>query len=233
MKLIKTMENEIVKICKVHGELNISNFYINYRKDKKTFRYRCKICCKIYANKNRERYNELSNNYRFNNKIKVRENEKKSYIKNREKILIRNRIRREKNKHIINEKKRLEIKELSDSYLRKLFVGSSKILKSINAPYEFIKTKRIYLKLKRKLKEIKGNENNNVEELREFISRDLERVSSGEITPAVANASANLSGKILQSVKLELEYNHAAGLSPNISFLGGIVNKTNKLIEKK
>lgn len=69
---------------------------------------------------------------------------------------------------------------------------------------------------------------NNVEELRAFLARDLERVSTGEINPAVANASANLSGKILQSVKLELEYNSAIGASPNISFLG----KINKKIEK-
>lgn len=74
---------------------------------------------------------------------------------------------------------------------------------------------------------------NNVEELREFLSRDLERVSNGDITPAVANASANLSGKILQSVKLELEYNAAVGAQPNINFLGNITKKLNKLSHDK
>jgi|GEM_PF-3965100 len=70
---------------------------------------------------------------------------------------------------------------------------------------------------------------NNVEELRSFLSEELLRVSQGEITPAVANASANLSGKILQSVKLELEYNAAVGSSPNIGFLGRLNKKVEKI----
>lgn len=74
---------------------------------------------------------------------------------------------------------------------------------------------------------------NNVEELRAFMAADLERVSSGDITPAVANASANLSGKILQSVKLELEYNALVGHTPNIKFLGNLVKKIDKFIEDK
>lgn len=69
----------------------------------------------------------------------------------------------------------------------------------------------------------------NVEELRDFLAADLERVSNGDITPAVANASANLSGKILQSVKLELEYNAAVGAQPNISFLGNIEKRIKKI----
>lgn len=70
---------------------------------------------------------------------------------------------------------------------------------------------------------------NNVEELRAFLAKDLQRVSEGDITPAVANASANLSGKILQSVKLELEYNSFLGAHPNISFLGKIERNIKKL----
>jgi hypothetical protein len=61
---------------------------------------------------------------------------------------------------------------------------------------------------------------NNVEELRDFIAKELERVSQGDITPASANASANLAGKMLQSVKMELEYNKMVGANPNIGFLG-------------
>jgi hypothetical protein len=70
----------------------------------------------------------------------------------------------------------------------------------------------------------------NVEELREFLSSELERVSKGEITPAGANASANLAGKVLSSVKMELEYNKMAGLTPNIGFLKGLTRNTNKLL---
>ena len=72
-----------------------------------------------------------------------------------------------------------------------------------------------------------------VEELRTFLSRELERVSSGEITPAAANASANLTGKILSSVKLELEYNKMAGKNPDIAFLGKLLNNNLKKIEEK
>lgn len=72
----------------------------------------------------------------------------------------------------------------------------------------------------------------NVEELREFLSKELVRVSTGEITPATANASANLAGKVLSSVKMELEYNRMAGASPNIAFLKGI-NSIQKKIESK
>jgi hypothetical protein len=72
-----------------------------------------------------------------------------------------------------------------------------------------------------------------VEELRTFLSKELERVSSGEITPAAANASANLTGKILSSVKLELEYNKMAGKNPDIAFLGKLLNNNLKKIEGK
>jgi len=71
----------------------------------------------------------------------------------------------------------------------------------------------------------------NVEELRSFLSRELERVSSGEITPAAANASANLTGKILSSVKLELEYNKMAGKNPEIAFLGKTINEKLRKLE--
>lgn len=70
---------------------------------------------------------------------------------------------------------------------------------------------------------------NTVEELRDFMAKDLERVSKGETTPATANAAANLCGKILQSVKLELEYNKAIGGQPNISFLGSLNKKVKEI----
>lgn len=66
---------------------------------------------------------------------------------------------------------------------------------------------------------------NNVDELRNYLSNELERVSSGQTTPAAANASANLAGKILSSVKMELEYNKMVGASPQIGFLKGFTKK--------
>lgn len=69
-----------------------------------------------------------------------------------------------------------------------------------------------------------------VEELRDFLSIEMERLKNGETTPANANASANLSGKILSSVKMELEYNKMVGTSPNIVFLSSDKQKS---LEKK
>lgn len=72
----------------------------------------------------------------------------------------------------------------------------------------------------------------NVEELRDYLASELERVSAGEITPATANASANLAGKILSSVKMELEYNRMSGSSPDIGFLKGLDNKMKRINNK-
>jgi len=69
----------------------------------------------------------------------------------------------------------------------------------------------------------------NVEELRKFLANEMERSASGNITPASANASANLAGKIISSVKLEIEYNKMAGATPNIGFLKGLTNNVKKL----
>jgi hypothetical protein len=74
---------------------------------------------------------------------------------------------------------------------------------------------------------------NNVEELRDFLSQELDRVREGKSTPASANASANLAGKILSSVKMELEYNKMAGATPNIGFLGKSKIDQLKKLEQK
>lgn len=57
-------------------------------------------------------------------------------------------------------------------------------------------------------------------DLRSFLAEQLERVASGELTPAHANASANLAGKVLSTVKMELDYCKQAGSTPVIPFLG-------------
>lgn len=68
-----------------------------------------------------------------------------------------------------------------------------------------------------------------MDELREFISKEMEKSANGEITPAAANASANLAGKMISSVKVELEYNKLVGASPSIKFL----NKNKLLTENR
>ena len=59
----------------------------------------------------------------------------------------------------------------------------------------------------------------NLSELRIFLAEELKRTAAKETTPAAANASANLAGKILSSVKLELEYNKMVGTTPNIPYI--------------
>lgn len=74
---------------------------------------------------------------------------------------------------------------------------------------------------------------NNVEELRSFLASELERVSAGTVTPASANASANLAGKMLSSVKMELEYNKMVGVTPQIGFLKGFSKKVESISHDK
>ncbi len=66
---------------------------------------------------------------------------------------------------------------------------------------------------------------NTVEELRNFMSEELERLRNKESTPASANAAANIAGKVMSSVKMELEYNKMVGASPSIPFLSKISQK--------
>jgi hypothetical protein len=66
---------------------------------------------------------------------------------------------------------------------------------------------------------------NNVEELRAFMAEELQRLRNKESTPASANAAANIAGKIMNSVKMELEYNKMVGASPSIKFLKKLLPK--------
>lgn len=59
----------------------------------------------------------------------------------------------------------------------------------------------------------------NIHELRASLSRTLEKVSNGELTPAAANAAANVSGKVLATIKMELDFSKASGYTPSIDFL--------------
>lgn len=66
---------------------------------------------------------------------------------------------------------------------------------------------------------------NNIEQLRDFLANELERVSKAEITPAIANSQANIAGKMISSVKMQLEYSKMTGRNQEISFLDKISNK--------
>lgn len=60
---------------------------------------------------------------------------------------------------------------------------------------------------------------NNTIDLRNHLANVLEQVASGKITPAAANAAANVAGKVLSTVKMELDFSKVTGAQPSIDFL--------------
>lgn len=58
-----------------------------------------------------------------------------------------------------------------------------------------------------------------VTDLREILADEIKKLRAGETTPANVNAVTNASGKILSSVKLEIEYSKLLGQVPIIDFI--------------
>lgn len=67
-----------------------------------------------------------------------------------------------------------------------------------------------------------------VEDVRNSLAAEFQKLVTKESTPAIANAASNLAGKIFNSIKLELEYNRMIGTTPHIDFI-----KTQKVEPKK
>lgn len=55
-------------------------------------------------------------------------------------------------------------------------------------------------------------------DLREQLAQEFSKSSNGESTPSVANACANLAGKMMSSLKIEIEYCKMRGEKPEIKF---------------
>jgi len=167
--------DEIVKVCKKHGHLNISHCLI--RKNKY---FVCKSCekerGKIYREKNREKIKKYEKKYAISYKQKNSHNQRKYREKNREIINSKSRDRYYRNiqysrkikcksankAYAKNPEKYKNIQKwhrenLSDSYIKSQIMHSTKI-KKIYIPENFIEVKRIHIKLKRKIRElINGN----------------------------------------------------------------------------
>lgn len=58
-----------------------------------------------------------------------------------------------------------------------------------------------------------------INDLRDILADEIKNLRGGNTTPANVNAVTNATGKILQTVKLELEYNKLIGQTPDISFI--------------
>lgn len=59
----------------------------------------------------------------------------------------------------------------------------------------------------------------NIHDIRNILAEQIQGLRAGETVPATANAITNAVGKILSSVKLEMEYSKLSGTQPNIGFL--------------
>lgn len=59
----------------------------------------------------------------------------------------------------------------------------------------------------------------NINDLRGYLADELNRIRNKTSNPKDANAAANVAGKIISSIKLELEYNRMAGTVPAIDFI--------------
>ena len=58
-------------------------------------------------------------------------------------------------------------------------------------------------------------------ELRGILSDEINRLRNGDTSAASANAVSNATGKILSSIKLEMEYQKLTGRKANIPMLSG------------
>ena len=59
----------------------------------------------------------------------------------------------------------------------------------------------------------------NIRELREVLSQQMLALRDGKADPKRANAIVNAAGKIIASVRLELDYAKMLGVKPNIPLL--------------
>ncbi|MCC6254831.1 MAG: hypothetical protein IT276_07955 [Ignavibacteriaceae bacterium] len=60
----------------------------------------------------------------------------------------------------------------------------------------------------------------NINDLREILSQEIDKLREGKTTPASINAITNATGKIFSSIKLQMEYAKILGEKPNIKFIG-------------
>jgi len=64
-----------------------------------------------------------------------------------------------------------------------------------------------------------ANELKTVNDMRSILTEEILRLRAGTTTAANVNAIVNATGKILSTVKLEIEYNKLLGQMPDISFI--------------
>lgn len=58
-----------------------------------------------------------------------------------------------------------------------------------------------------------------INNLRTILAEEIGKLREGSTTPANVNAITNATGKILSTVKLEMEYHKLLGKTPDIDFI--------------
>lgn len=74
----------------------------------------------------------------------------------------------------------------------------------------------------------------NITEIREILCEEIDNLRAKRTTPAYVNAIVNATGKILTTVKMEMEHAKLAGKKPNLAFIEGIseTKAQDKIIRK-
>lgn len=67
-----------------------------------------------------------------------------------------------------------------------------------------------------------------VNDMRLMLSEEIVKLRTGKTTPGNVNAIVNASGKILTTIKMEMEYNKLLGKTPNIPFIQELGDKAKK-----
>lgn len=63
----------------------------------------------------------------------------------------------------------------------------------------------------------------NITELREILCDEIDNIRAGKSTPSQSNAITNATGKILTTIKMQLEYYKAIGKQPHNALIKGIL----------
>ena len=71
-----------------------------------------------------------------------------------------------------------------------------------------------------------------VNDLRSILAEEIQKIRSGNTTAANVNAIVNATGKILTTVKMEIEYNKLMGKTPVIPFISDSAKQEAEKIEQ-
>ena len=75
------------------------------------------------------------------------------------------------------------------------------------------------------------NKKMNIDSLRGILAEEIQKLRDGHTNAANVNAVTNATGKILSTVKLEMEYCKLLGKTPDIDFIK--ISEKKQITEKK